>query len=77
MENSIVDKIVEYDKYCKTCQHSTLISNPETGEMPEPCNECLGEPTNVNSKKPIRYKADEGLIAEQAKIDQAASQVSI
>ena len=61
MNATFVNKIVEFDKYCKTCIHSNLIQN-DNGDMPEPCNSCLNEPTNVNSKKPIHYEADEKLI---------------
>lgn len=61
MDATFVNKIVEFDKYCKTCEHCNLIQN-DNGDMPEPCNECLNEPTNVNSKKPIHYKPDEKLI---------------
>ena len=44
-------KIVEFDKYCKTCLHK------DVKEKDEPCNECLGEPANFNSHKPVKYEA--------------------
>ena len=46
----IIDKFVEFDKYCKTCEHQNL------KESKDPCHECLGTPINVGSKKPINYK---------------------
>ena len=55
------DKIVEFDKYCKTCQFKDLEKNTN-GDEPEPCNECLTECVNEYSKKPTMYKADEKLV---------------
>lgn len=46
----IVDKIVEFENYCKTCLYQDL------AESEEPCNECLTETTNVYSHKPVKYK---------------------
>lgn len=46
----IVDKIVEFENYCKTCLYRDL------AESEEPCNECLTETTNVYSHKPVKYK---------------------
>ena len=43
-------KEVQFDKYCKKCKHK--IKN----ENEEPCDECLSEPTNLYSEKPIKYK---------------------
>lgn len=63
----IRDKIVEFDKYCKTCKFCDLIED-ENGAMPEPCNECLNNPVHEYSKKPVKYQPDEKRIAEQNKI---------
>lgn len=46
----IVEKIVEFDKYCETCKYK------DVKEVEDPCNECLDNPTNINTKKPINYK---------------------
>lgn len=46
----IVDKIVEFDKYCPTCEHHDLPEN----EMP--CDECLAYPFNQHTSRPINYK---------------------
>lgn len=46
----IEDKIVEFDKYCKSCKHFTK------KESEDPCHDCLNEPTNINSRKPIMYE---------------------
>lgn len=43
------DLIVEFDKYCETCQHKDL------AETEQPCNECLEHPVNHNSHKPYCY----------------------
>ena len=47
------DKIVEFDKYCETCEYK------DTKEVENPCHECLSNPTNVHSKKPVNYKEKE------------------
>ena len=49
----ILDKIVEFDEYCKKCKFFEL------DESEEPCNECLSNPVNQNSKKPVNYKEKE------------------
>lgn len=43
-------KIVDFEKYCKTCEHRDL------NESEDPCFDCLDEPTNLNSHKPVYYK---------------------
>lgn len=43
-------KFVWFADYCKRCEHKDA---PETED---PCNECLGEPANLNSHKPINFK---------------------
>lgn len=47
-----VDKEVYFDKYCKTCIHRDL------PESENPCHECLQNPSNVNSHKPVNHKED-------------------
>lgn len=44
-------KFVEFDKYCSTCKYKDC--KDTKGE--EPCNECLDNPINDYSKKPINY----------------------
>ena len=46
-------KEVYFDKYCKTCKHEKV------DETERPCNECLGESTNLNSHKPVNYEEKE------------------
>ena len=43
-------KIVEFDKYCKTCIHK------DKKDIEEPCCDCLDEAVNVNSHKPVKYE---------------------
>ena len=43
-------RMVYFDKYCSTCEYS---KNKETDS---PCDECLDEPTNLYSEKPVYYK---------------------
>lgn len=51
--NSDGHKEVCFDKFCSTC------ANRYVDELEEPCDECLGEPTNLYSNKPIKYEHDE------------------
>ena len=43
-------KEVYFDKHCKTCKHS------KKNEKEDPCNECLEEPMNQNSHKPVHWE---------------------
>lgn len=46
-------KEVYFDKYCNTCEHSKLSQDNDI------CNECLSNPGNYDSHKPIRWKEKE------------------
>ena len=46
-------KEVYFHVYCPSCKH-VKIKNTE-----EPCNECLSNPTNLNSHKPVKYEKKE------------------
>ena len=46
-------KEVYFDKYCKSCKHW---SEKDTDE---PCNECLSNPSNSYSHKPINWEANQ------------------
>lgn len=48
----IIDRIVEFNKYCDTCKYA------KTEEKDEPCFECLASPTNVYTNKPVKYVED-------------------
>lgn len=39
--------------YCLKCKHWTK------QEAEEPCHECLNNPVNANSHKPVRFEAKE------------------
>ena len=43
-------KEVYFHEYCKTCKHEKL------EEKFDPCNECLDEPANLQSHKPVRWE---------------------
>lgn len=49
MENS-QEREVYYYKWCATCEFK------DVPEADEPCNECLGQPYNIDSHKPVNYK---------------------
>lgn len=44
------EKEVYFDKYCASCAHNSL------KDYESPCNECLSNPTNDNSHKPVNYE---------------------
>ena len=50
-----IDHFVDFEKYCKTCEYKDV--NDVEGK--EPCNTCLSYTTNVNSRKPVKYKEKE------------------
>lgn len=43
-------KEVDFYKYCKTCKHWNKL------DYEYPCDECLDNPTNMNSHKPVNYQ---------------------
>lgn len=45
-------KIVEFDKWCSTCKHSSK------EEHEDPCHECLDEGFNMDSHKPVNWEED-------------------
>lgn len=45
------EKEVYFDQYCKSCKHHGL------KESKDPCNDCLVEPSNTNSHKPMNYES--------------------
>lgn len=47
------DKEVYFDQYCKTCV------NKDLDEHEDPCHECLNNPSNVDSHKPVYYEKAE------------------
>lgn len=42
-------KEVYYCDYCKTCSHK---NEPEDSDT---CNDCLNQPYNIDSHKPVNY----------------------
>lgn len=46
------DKEVRFDIYCPSCKHRKL------NEDEDPCYDCLGEPVNQYSHKPVYYEED-------------------
>ena len=46
-------KEVYFHEYCKSCKYKKVENNEE------PCNECLDEPTNLYSHKPVKYEKKE------------------
>ena len=46
-------KEVYFDEYCGTCEYRDM------KDTDEPCNECLENPMNLHSHKPVKYKRQE------------------
>lgn len=44
------DKIVDFKKYCETCKYKDL------DEVKDPCNDCLDNPANEDSHKPLYWE---------------------
>lgn len=47
-ENS--EMMVRYDLWCNKCKHKDIKENDE------PCEECLSNPINLNTERPICFK---------------------
>lgn len=45
------DKEVYFHEYCKQCKHF------KEDDASESCNECLNNPSNINSHKPVNFDA--------------------
>lgn len=44
---------VMYCKYCRDCKYGSY------ADTEEPCSECLEEPVNLYTDKPVRFEAKE------------------
>lgn len=42
-------KEVYFNQYCKTCKYE------KTKEEDDPCDECMNEPVNLFSHKPVKW----------------------
>lgn len=47
-DNNLVE--VDFNTHCPTCKYADL------DEVKDPCNECLSEPANEGSTKPIKWE---------------------
>lgn len=57
-------KEVYFDKYCSYCEYKDL------KEYKDPCHECLSNPVNLYSHKPVKFKSkldDDYTYTEDAK----------
>ena len=70
MEN--IYKEVDFKTYCKTCEHKDL------EEKFDPCNDCLAEPMNANSDKPVYWKeAENGMFRRHGQTRRTVSTVAV
>lgn len=44
-------KEVYFHEYCETCKHKKVANTDD------PCDECLSEPINLYSHKPVKWEA--------------------
>ena len=51
---------VYFDQYCKTCKYEKI------PQEKDPCNECLAEPINLYSHKPVKYEDKDQLTKDTA-----------
>lgn len=51
-------KFVNYDEYCCKCKYNNTASSQE------PCNECLTNPVNLNSRKPVKFESSDDAVAK-------------
>lgn len=47
-------KEVYFGQYCKTCKYE----KDDEGDVNSPCYDCLAEPANVYTHKPVKYEED-------------------
>ena len=45
-------KEVYFHEYCEKCEYK------DVDEVKDPCNECLSEPDNLYSHKPVKFKEE-------------------
>lgn len=45
--------IVDFEQYCPKCKHKDL------PEEKDPCHECLNEPVNDDSRRPLKWEDGE------------------
>ncbi len=50
MAEQLIFKFVKFDLYCPECDNKDIPGDQE------PCNECLTNPVNAFSHKPVNYK---------------------
>lgn len=50
MAESQNTKEVYFNTYCIKCKHKNL------DEWLDPCHECLSNPSNINSHKPVKFE---------------------
>ena len=61
MEN--LDKEVYFGVYCPQCKHW------KKSEWEDPCDDCLNEPKNTDSHKPVYFEED---VRRKAKLERSA-----
>lgn len=46
-------KEVHFHEYCKSCRYKRI------EHTEDPCDECLSEPINLNTHRPVKYEKKE------------------
>ena len=47
-----MQKIVNFDEWCHKCEHFNVV------DWDDPCNDCLNNPGNEDSHRPVYFKED-------------------
>ena len=61
----MAQKEVYFGDYCPKCKHY------DTPEDDDPCNECLNNPSNEDSHKPVRWQKGESESKKKKKKDKS------
>lgn len=46
----MTQKIVEFEKWCNKCKYEDI------SELDDPCFDCISEPVNEDSRKPVKFE---------------------
>ena len=66
----MAEKIVEFDKYCDICKYKDVKG------YEDPCNECLDNPVNEDSHRPVNYNEAKSFITDSEYNDLADRKLS-
>ena len=62
---------VDFQKWCPKCEHYKL------DEKEDPCHDCLNEPTNDDSRKPVMFKEADKKSNKETTVQTGKRRVSV